>query len=138
MKIKLSKSDWELIGNKTGWLKKQAKALDIDGVTYVNSEDISSNFWKNNYKISLGAIGTSHYLVNADNEQEAMDELIDYLEKTTPTVLFTPEEDEEIEFHEEYYTGGNHGRTLNYPTSEIRIEKIDPKEVAEFTTYFNK
>ena len=37
MKIKLSKSDWELIGNKTGWLKKaefKAQELETDFFPY--------------------------------------------------------------------------------------------------------
>ena len=65
------------------------------------------------------------YIVNADNATDALDELIDYLEKAEPGLLMTDKEQREIEregFDGDYLTGGNHSRMIN--TFNYRIDKI--------------
>ena len=136
MKIKLSKSDWELIGQKTGWLNKKADHVKIDDVIYINIEEFVSDWYSHNYRINIGQ--ATPFVVNASNEQDAMDELIDYLERHMQSMLFTPEEVREKEREgnlEDYYTGGNHGRIINEYSSDIRIETL-PKDIVKPESWY--
>ena len=136
MKIKLSKSDWELIGQKTGWLNKKADHVKIDGIIYINIDEFVSDWYPNNYRINIGQ--ATPFIVNAANEQDAMDELIDYLERHMQSMLFTPEEVRETEREgnlEDYYTGGNHGRIINEYSDHIRIETL-PKDIAKPESWY--
>ncbi len=86
---------------------------------FVNKEDYNESFWDNDYTITLTRQGFE-FVVNADNEQEAMDYLIDYIEDRPERwsgLLFAV--DEGIDFPDDYISGGNHGRTLN--TTNVRI-----------------
>ena len=123
MKITLSKSQWKIIGKEAGWMKK-AESSETDGIIYLNKEEHDENFWGHSYKIQLGAIGTQTFIVNASSLQDAVDEIIDHMEKSNPGMLFSYEEASALEFPEEYISGGNHGRTLNIPTHEMHAEEI--------------
>ena len=72
--------------------------------TIVNPDDYQEHFWKNNYRILVSREGIE-YIVNADCEQDAIDELIDYLEVNAPGLLWSREEEQEQDFLEEYISG---------------------------------
>ena len=88
---------------------------------FPNREDWANNFWKHNYLIMLTAHGIP-FAVNADNEQDALDYVIDYCEEHMPGLLMSHEEEKEEKYLDEYICGGNHGRYLN--TLTIQIEEI--------------
>lgn len=91
-------------------------------VTVINPTDHKTSFWRNNYRIALSAQGIE-YLVNADCTQDAIDELIDWLEDNAPGLLWDREEEAEQEFLGDYISGGNHGRYLS--TLNVLITKED-------------
>jgi hypothetical protein len=90
---------------------------------YPNENDWSENFWKNNYRILVSAQGIE-FFVNADNEQEALDYIIDYCEDNLPGLLWDDEDLDEMneEEKDKYICGGNHGRYLS--THNIHIETV--------------
>jgi hypothetical protein len=90
---------------------------------YTNKEDWDNSFWMHKYLISMPAIGTNHFAVNASCEGDAMDEVIDYCEKKQWYIM-TDEDREEEEYLDEYVMGGNHGIYLNVPYHEVRIEVL--------------
>ena len=96
----------------------------VDQVIFVNIEDWANNFWRNKYLITIGAIGTQYYAVNADNEEEALDFVIDYIVEHYPGLVMDYEEEVAEEYLDEFARGGNEGRYLNIPNDELRIEKI--------------
>lgn len=85
-----------------------------EGCIYVEPLD----WWKRCYKIESMY---RSFLVNADDESEAMDSLIDWLSDTLPTHLFNDDEIKEMDQAEldEFYCGGNDGRYLNELTYRI-------------------
>ena len=85
----------------------------------VNKDDYEENFWNHNYKITVTAQGLE-FIVNANNEQDAIDYLIDYCQEHHPGLLMTHEETFEEEFIDDYICGGNEGLYLN--TYNIHIE----------------
>jgi hypothetical protein len=103
-------------------LEQKIAALPED-VIYVNPEDWNNNFWKNKYLISMPAIGTSHFAVNADHEQDAMDYVIDYCEEKGWYAM-TEQEILEEKYLGEYVNGGNHGIFLNVPWHEVNTVQI--------------
>ena len=88
---------------------------------YTNKEDFDSKFWDHNYRILVTAQGIE-FIVNADNNQDALDYIIDYCEENLPGLLFSRDEENEKEFLDEYVCGGNKGLYLN--THHIHIEEI--------------
>ena len=136
MKIKLSKTQWQFVGKKAGWLKRTATSKLLGGVLYINWEDWSSNFWGHDYLIQVGTVGTMNFLINSSNEGDAIDILIDYFEKNMPQQLVPEGKIGIIDNLDEYITGGNHGRTMATPASEIFIKEMKnptfkPKEPQE-------
>lgn len=100
--------------NKTLVIPK-TKYSDNLKVTVINPDDLYSDggpFWKHTYII---AFPFGAFLVNADNEGDAIDEFIDWAVKNAPGYLFTQEEESEMsdEERDEYISGGNNGRVLN-------------------------
>lgn len=89
-------------------------------IHYPNKEDWDSKFWKNNYRISLGF--GSVFMVNADNEQDALDYVIDYCEDNLPGFIMTEKEESEEDYLDDYVSGGNNGKYLN--TFNIHIELL--------------
>jgi len=88
---------------------------------YPNKSDYDDNFWKHNYKVLVTAQGIE-FIVSADNEQEAIDYIIDYCEDNHLDGLVSDGSDlDEIE-REEFIQGGNHGLYLT--TRNIHIERI--------------
>jgi hypothetical protein len=84
-------------------------------ITIVNPDDYNNRFWKKNYLIRVTYPGTP-FIVNADNEQEAIDYFINYCEEHYPGLVSTYQEliddgytDIEID---ELISGGNHGLYL--------------------------
>lgn len=90
-------------------------------IHYPNKDDFDEKFWKHNYKVLLTAQGIEYH-VNAANEQDALDFVIDYCEEHHPGLLMTREEQEEEEYLEDYICGGNHGLYLN--THHVFIEEL--------------
>jgi len=90
---------------------------------YPNENDWSEKFWNNNYRIIVSAQGVE-FFVNADNEQEAIDYIIDYCEDNLPGLLWDDEDLYEMteDERDEYICGGNHGRYLS--THNIYIETV--------------
>ena len=89
---------------------------------YPNKDDFNCGFWDNNYRILLTAQGIE-FVVNANNESEAFDFIIDYCEENMPGLLFSIDEVDSEKFLGDYITGGNHGRTLN--TYNVRCIEIE-------------
>lgn len=104
-----------------GIISKRIKEAQ-DKVVEVNPDD--KGFWRHSYKICMHLAGC--YIVHADDESSALDELIDYAEEQGwEGWFFTHEQIEELEregYLEEYYYGGSHGRYLNFES--IKIEEI--------------
>ena len=90
---------------------------------YINEE---TKFWDHSYKVYLSEF-IEPLLVNAKNEQEALDFAIDYAEEKGFEGLFLSlEEVEELEkegFLEEHVCGGNHCRYLS--SIYFHIEQIE-------------
>ena len=93
-----------------------------DEATIVNEDDYREKFWKHNYLVSLGVFGNA-YRVNADCEQDALDEVMDYCEQHAPGFVI-PRENEPVEFEEDYVRAGNHGLLFSCPSHEIHLEVI--------------
>jgi hypothetical protein len=84
--------------------------------------DVIDNNWTNWYYIVLHGIG-GEYLVSADNESEAVDELIDWCEKSAPGLVDSIQDlvkegltEAEID---ERPSGGNHGLYLSEDVVKI-------------------
>ena len=89
-------------------------------IDFPNKDDWNQSFWKKDYVIYLTAHGIP-FAVNADNEQDAIDYVIDYCEENYPGLIMTREEEEE-EFLDDYVCGGNHSRYLY--TYNIHIKEL--------------
>jgi len=90
----------------------------------VNPDDILNSFWDNTYLIHLTSQNIL-FVVNADCEQDAIDEMIDYIESMQwEGLLLDYNDPDDLEMIESgnYICGGNHGRYLS--TYHIRIEKL--------------
>jgi len=85
---------------------------------YVNVDDYKENFWKNDYMILLTAQGIQ-FIANADNEQDALDYVMDYCMEHCQGLVMTQEEQENEEFIDDYMLAGNESRYFN--TFNIRI-----------------
>ena len=98
-------------------------------IHYPNRDDLTKNFWKNNYKIYVTAQGIEFH-VNADCEQDAIDYIIDYCadedEGNMPGLVADYREllDDGITENEinDYICGGN--KSLYLTTHNIHIEKL--------------
>jgi len=99
---------------------KKAQEFEV-----VNPED--EDFWKNTYLIYLGPFG-SKFVVYADNEDDALDYLIDYADEKNYKGFFLDDEKinelEEEGCLDEYISGGNYGKYLSFPENEVRIKRI--------------
>jgi hypothetical protein len=88
---------------------------------YPNKSDYDEHFWKHNYRILLTSQGIE-FRVNADNDQDALDYVIDYCEENLPGLIMSREEEEEEEYLDDYICGGNHSVYLN--THNVHIEEV--------------
>jgi len=70
-------------------------------VFFPNRDDWAEDFWKRNYLVRLTTVGMP-FAVNADNEQDALDYVIDYCEEHMPGLLMSHEEEEEEEHLDEF------------------------------------
>ena len=106
--------------------------MELNNVYYPNHDDYEENFWSNNYRVLVTAQGIE-FMVNADNEQETIDYIIDYCEEHLTGLLFSDDKVEELRqesiadynderYVDDYICGGNHGRYLN--THNIHIEQV--------------
>ena len=89
----------------------------------VNREDRDGHFWAHDYRVTLGAFGNA-YGVNADNEQDALDYVMDYCEEHAPGFVMSREDEEECEWPEEYIRAGNHGLLFSCPAHEMQIQQL--------------
>jgi len=95
----------------------------IETAHFPNRADWDDAFWRNKYAVRLSAQGVL-FFVNADNEQDALDYVIDACEENHPGLLLddadmvamTPEE------LDEHLCGGNHCRYLS--THNVSIEAV--------------
>ena len=90
----------------------------------VNLDDIVNNFWNNTYLIHFG-IQNILFLVCADYEQQAIDEMVDYIERKNWKGLLLDDNDPydiEIIVSGDCIIGGNHRRYLS--SNNIHIEHI--------------
>ena len=89
---------------------------------YVNEQE---KFWNHSYKVWLSEF--NDLLINANNEQDALDYAIDHATAQKWEGLFlTQEQVDEIEqegFLGDYISGGNEGRYLS--SFNVTIEKLD-------------
>ena len=93
-------------------------------INFVNPDDINDNFWGKTYLICITRFGMP-YVINSDNEQDAIDEMIDYIEANKwEGLLLDQNDDDDNEMIESgnYICGGNHGRYLS--TYNVRIESL--------------
>jgi hypothetical protein len=103
----------------------RVKQLNTDA-DYPNRDDWNEGFYKNNYIVYVGFTGHP-FAVNADNEQDALDFVIDHCEESGYLGLVATHDelvddgmsDDEIA---EYYCGGNH--SLYLTANNIRIETV--------------
>lgn len=103
-------------------MNKFEKVANIESQVYFpNLEDWNEDFYKHNYLILVTTQGIP-FAVNAANEQEAIDYIIDYCEDHLLGLIMSREEEETEEYLDEYIHGGNHGRYLN--THNIHIESL--------------
>jgi len=103
-------------------MNKFQKIANIERQVYFpNKEDWIHSFWKHDYLILLTSQGIP-FAVNADNEQDAMDYIIDYCQRELSGLLMSREEEAEEEYLEDYIRGGNEGLVLN--TFNVHIEII--------------
>jgi hypothetical protein len=88
---------------------------------YVNEEE---KFWKHSYRVYLH--DTEGLLINADNEQDALDYAVDYAEEQGWVGLFLDETEleEAIADNEDIIFAGNHGLALS-SSDYIHIKQID-------------
>ena len=102
--------------------KRQSALKDIETtIYYPNRDDWDESFWKHDYIVALTEQGIP-FVVNADNEQDAVDYVIDDCQKNHPGLIMSREEEDEEEFLDEYISGGNEGLHLN--TTYIHIQQI--------------
>jgi hypothetical protein len=113
-------------------LTRNSQTIDA---TIVNFDDMFNadvdtlefkSFWNKLYLIQLTRHGIP-FVVNANNETDAIDYLIDYCEEHLPGLIMSEEEadrmyEEEPAYLDEFIQGGNHGRYLN--TIHIRLDEI--------------
>ena len=106
-------------------VEKTVRIINGEKVDYPNPDDYDNHFWRQNYFIRITEQGMP-FIVNADYEQCAIDEIIDYCEEVYPGLVNTYQElieegytDTEIE---EFISGGNHEVYLN--TYHITIEEV--------------
>lgn len=93
---------------------------DIDEPTFANPGEWATRFWKHNYRVTLD-MGVSFW-VNADDEQEALDFVIDYCEEHRFVGFVASPGEITEEEAEEYACGGNHGLYLT--TNTLYIEEV--------------
>lgn len=94
--------------------------LNIDNKPYVSKA----------FHVILGYYYSADYVIFADNEQEALDILIDHLEETEdnhPAFFMSSIEESKLTDEEryEYIIGGNAGRMLSFMTHELFMKEID-------------
>jgi hypothetical protein len=90
-------------------------------IKFVNPGDWQAHTWKHNYLVTVTAQGMQ-FFVNADCEQDALDELIDFFEAMGWAGLVSDGSDLSEEEREEYVCGGNHGLYLT--AHHIHIEEV--------------
>jgi hypothetical protein len=123
----------EIFENKlvqaTVMYKGQEYKADVVNPMYLFRED--GPFWEHTYLIQLSM---SNYIVNAKNDSEALDLLIDFLVEYAPGYILTPEEEEEAQEDgsiEDYVQGGNAGDYINEPIMRDQMAEIRPQNVKE-------
>ena len=88
-----------------------------DETHYPNRDDWNESFWNNKYHVWITAQGIK-FAVNANDEGEAIDYIIDYCQDNLPGLLFTHEEAHELRLEslldygderyvDDYISGGN-------------------------------
>ena len=102
--------------------KYNGKATDINSYDLFSDDMGGEPFWKRIYLILVPQGGA--YVINADNDQDALDELIDWAEDNAPGLLIDQEEEGEYE-DDEYYRGGNHGRMMSFDPGMFVIDFQD-------------
>ena len=97
-----------------------SKITRIENINVINPDDCKSNFWGNTYLILLTMHGIP-FVVNAEHESAALDEVMDYCVKQGWQGLYSTDfTDYESD---EYITAGNCG--FKFTTHNITIERID-------------
>jgi hypothetical protein len=88
---------------------------------YINEE---SKFWNHSYSVTLSEF-SDPLIINADNDQDALDYAIDYAEEKNWMGLFLDDSDiAELEndgFLDEHISGGNHGLYLSSLNVDITM-----------------
>lgn len=95
-------------------------------IHYPNKDDFDEKFYPNNYKVFVTAQGIEFH-VNAHDEGEAIDAVIDYCEEKemkglVSSYLELKDDDYTDTEIEDFTCGGNHGLYLT--THNIHIEKL--------------
>jgi hypothetical protein len=127
MKIKLTSDDRTI----------DATIVNFDDMFNADVDTLKfKSYWNKLYLIQLTMQGIP-YVVNANNETDAIDYLIDYLEEHSPGLIMSEEEEvrmyeEEPEYLDEFIQGGNHGKYIN--TTNIRLDEI---VLTDFSTTAN-
>jgi hypothetical protein len=85
---------------------------------YVNEE---SKFWDHSYRVTLQEFDNEGIIVNADNEQDALDYAVDYAEAQGWFGLF--DDDDDYYDDGECLFAGNHGHRI--ASSHVWIEHLD-------------
>ena len=88
-------------------------------IHYPNIDDFEEGFWDTNYKILVSSQGIEFH-VNADCTGDAIDYVIDYCEEHCPGLLWDDEQDD-IDYQDDYICGGNHGRYFSTYNVLVKI-----------------
>lgn len=115
---------------------------DIDDITMVENkkvtESIENEYGETLYRFVIGSGTYQSYVFYAYgyNEQDALDKIIDKLEREQANNIYTLDEIENSDFYEdEYVIGGNHGVALvHYGVFRIDTPNNDDTSDGEFIT----
>jgi len=125
----LVKDMQEIEASITDSENREVTAKRIDDVYYPNYDDYKESFWKNNYEVKVTENGIT-FIVNADNEQEAFDYIIDYCEEKLPGLVSSYDELKEDGYNdqemEDFIQGGNHGLYLT--THYVNLHEIGERK----------
>lgn len=83
----------------------------------VNPTDLAESFWNHTYIVQVSAQGIS-FLVNADHEQDALDQVMDHIVDLEFTGLYSTLDYDS----DEYISAGNYG--YKFTTHNIHITEV--------------
>lgn len=106
---------------------EENKIMSNNLLSVLNPNDIA--FYDKVYHVEIGYYYSISTVVYADCEQDALDVLIDSLDKELTPGYFLNESDTEEAELGEFISGGNNGAYLSFTNDEMRITEVNCSEV---------